>query len=180
MKGYKIFDANMRGRNGYQFQIGQTFVHTGEVQVDKSGFHFCEDMQDVLSFASYQGKNPIICVVAANGTITDRHINRRACSELTIVRQISISEVEKSITKEFLAYNCARNIGPSDYLRSLIKSSEMAYYWALSIGDKDHMIKLINDEQWASFWIRDIGNANQLQHFIKNPQTRVKLKLDPL
>jgi len=49
IKGYKATDKNLQCR-GYQFEIGKTYTHDGEISLCNSGFHFCENPLDVLGF----------------------------------------------------------------------------------------------------------------------------------
>lgn len=36
--------------NGYQYAIGETFVHEGRVEICSSGFHACLNPLDVLNY----------------------------------------------------------------------------------------------------------------------------------
>ena len=66
VKGFKGFDKNLKCRN-YQFEIGKTFVHKGEVKACNSGFHFCENPIDVLHY--YAAGNSRFCEVEGSGEV---------------------------------------------------------------------------------------------------------------
>ena len=71
---YKGFDKNLQCR-GYQFEIGKTHTHEGEVEACSSGFHSCENPLDVLNYyplISDEGSLNRFAAVKASGTIS-RH-----------------------------------------------------------------------------------------------------------
>ena len=49
MQGYKGFDKAFRCRD-FQFRIGETVKHEGELSMCVEGFHFCENPLDVLAY----------------------------------------------------------------------------------------------------------------------------------
>lgn len=44
--GYKMVDKNYCGKKGIKYEVGNTYVHTGDVIVCSSGFHFCLNALD--------------------------------------------------------------------------------------------------------------------------------------
>ena len=71
---FKGFDKNLQCR-GYQFYIGKTHTHEGEVEACSSGFHSCENPLDVLNYyplISDDGSLNRFASVKASGTIS-RH-----------------------------------------------------------------------------------------------------------
>ena len=71
---FKGFDKNLQCR-GYQFEIGKTHTHEGEVEACSSGFHSCENPLDVLNYyplISDDGSLNRFASVKASGTIS-RH-----------------------------------------------------------------------------------------------------------
>ena len=49
VKGFKGFNEDLTCR-GFQYEIGKTYKHNGEVELCRSGFHFCRKLKDVHQF----------------------------------------------------------------------------------------------------------------------------------
>ncbi len=66
VKGYKATDKNIKCRD-YQFVVGQWHEHDGEVELCKSGFHFCPQPSGPWCYYSEEGTR--IWEVEAEGVI---------------------------------------------------------------------------------------------------------------
>ena len=93
VKGFKGFDKKLKCRD-YQFEIGKTFVHKGEVKACHSGFHFCENPIDVLHY--YSTGNSRFCEVEGSGEVSkDSSDSKVAVSELHIKAEITLGTLVK-------------------------------------------------------------------------------------
>lgn len=43
MKAYKVFNPDWTCR-GFQYEIGKTYVHNGDISMCQAGFHACKKM----------------------------------------------------------------------------------------------------------------------------------------
>ena len=89
---YKAFDLNLKCRD-YQYEIGKTFKHDGEVEKCASGFHSCEYPLDVFNY--YEPANSRFALVEASGKI-DREENgdtKIASAELHIKAELKIPDL---------------------------------------------------------------------------------------
>ena len=90
MKGYKCFNKDMTCR-GFQYEIGKTFKHEGNVEICGAGFHFCRKPADVFNYYSFDVDN-IVCEVEASGKI-EHGDDKSVCSEIKILKKLSWHEV---------------------------------------------------------------------------------------
>jgi len=89
---YKGFDINLKCR-GYQFEIGKTYSHDGEVKKCSSGFHACEYPLNVFYY--YAPAESRFAIVEASGSI-DRETNgdtKIASANLHIKAELKIPEL---------------------------------------------------------------------------------------
>ena len=49
VKGFKGFEKGLKCRD-FQYEVGKSYKHDGEIELCQKGFHFCENPLDVLSF----------------------------------------------------------------------------------------------------------------------------------
>lgn len=94
---YKGFDANWRCR-GYQFEVGETYEHEGDVEACVSGFHACEYPLHVLRY--YKPSSSVFAVVQQSGTLSRHCVDSKiASSKLRITAQIDLGDLINAAIK---------------------------------------------------------------------------------
>ncbi|WP_052239128.1 DUF7666 domain-containing protein, partial [Pseudomonas nitroreducens] len=79
---YKGFNQDLTCR-GYQFEIGGTYRHEGEVEACSSGFHSCEYPIDVFGY--YAPGQSRFAVVKASGQLSRHHDDSKIASATLVV-----------------------------------------------------------------------------------------------
>ena len=151
MIGYKAFNNNLTCRD-YKFTANKTHTFDDKPILCSLGFHFCTDLQDVVKY--YHQPDMRVFEIEASGIITNakEDCSKRACSKITLVKEVSLNEVMLSITKSEPAYWWAYYIGNRDIMISKIKESEWAYMWARDIGNQDIMKSRVTEHYWIDRW----------------------------
>lgn len=93
MIAYKGFTKDLTARLGsgnYQFEPGKTYTEESSKTV-RSGFHCCENPFNCLTYYSLDGENRFFMVEAA-GSIDEDDGERIACTELTLLKELSVLE----------------------------------------------------------------------------------------
>jgi hypothetical protein len=95
MKAYKAFNKDLTC-NGFQFEVGKTYEHIGEVVPCKSGFHFCMQLKDVYN---YYERNYCtrICEIEYESCVTEG--DKSVTAKITIVRELLKDEI-KALTDD--------------------------------------------------------------------------------
>ena len=103
VKGFKATDADIRCR-GYQFTPGVKHVHEGNTELCNSGFHFCEDALDVLSY--YPSAGSRFWTVDAEGVASGESNgdSKRAGHTITLGAEVGIA----GLVKASIEYRFAR------------------------------------------------------------------------
>lgn len=94
MIAYKGFTKELTarlGRGEYQFRAGET-VREESSKTARSGFHCCENPFECLSYYPLGQGNRYFQVEAA-GSIDEDGSERISCTELTLVRELSVKEL---------------------------------------------------------------------------------------
>ena len=133
---YKGFNKDLKCR-GFQYEVGKTSKHDGDVQCCESGFHACENPLDVLEY--YNDFDSRYCKVEQSGLFSKSE-DKTASSEIKIVSEIgfvglfqdAIEFIQKNTnqtetikdTDEYSGYNA--QIGSSGYNAKIGSSGDCA------------------------------------------------------
>ena len=90
MKGYKVFTSDWTCR-GFQYEVGKTYVHEGDIKLCDKGFHFCEKANDCFDYYSFDSDNKVAEIEALGEIKTDG--KKSVTDKITIVREISWHEL---------------------------------------------------------------------------------------
>lgn len=90
VKGYKVFNPDWTCR-GFQYAVGETFRHEGEIDVCEAGFHFCAKVADCFNYYDFNSNNKVAEIEATGNVKTEG--DKSVTDEIRIVREISWHEV---------------------------------------------------------------------------------------
>ena len=114
--GYKGFDKNLQCR-GFQYEVGKEYECKDSIELCNSGFHFCENPQEVLWYYS-AGNGNRFAIVEASGVSDERgNDSKRVAKKLEVKAEISVFELCKIAVSVFF-----ENFG----FKNKIKSSDTA------------------------------------------------------
>ena len=100
---YKGFDQDMKCR-GFQYAVGQSYEHEGEVKACEVGFHACEHPLNVFKYYAPAGSR--FAVVEQAGVISRSGDDTKvASSKITIKASIDIAGLVKA-TMEYVSSRC--------------------------------------------------------------------------
>src|SRR5690606_23321286 len=86
---YKAFNPNWTC-NGFQFELGKTYEHTGKVKMCSSGFHACAVPFDCWTY--YEGSMTLARVELRGVSDERREDSKRVAASITISAQLSLPE----------------------------------------------------------------------------------------
>jgi len=90
VKGYKVFNPDWTCR-GFQYEVGKTFKHNGEIKMCGAGFHFCQKASDCFNYYDFDSDNKVAEVEAIGNVETYRE--KSVTNELVILRELTWHEV---------------------------------------------------------------------------------------
>ena len=90
IKGYKVFNPDWTCR-GFQYEVGKTFKHDGDIEMCGAGFHFCQKISDCFNYYAFDSNNKV-AEVEAIGNVETRN-DKSVTDEITIVRELTWHEV---------------------------------------------------------------------------------------
>ena len=111
---YKGFNKDLKCR-GFQYEVGKTYKHDGDVKCCESGFHACENPLDVLKF--YNDFDIRYCKVEQSGVFSQNE-DKTASSEIKIVSEIGFVGLFQDAI-EFIQ----KNTNPKEIIKDTDESS---------------------------------------------------------
>ena len=109
IKGYKVFNPDWTCR-GFQYKVGETFVHNGDIEMCKSGFHFCRKASDCFNYYDFNSNNKV-AEVEAIGLVETRG-DKSVTDKIKIVREIKWMELLTIVNE---GNNCTGLCNSGDY-----------------------------------------------------------------
>ena len=92
MRAYKGFDEHLRCR-GYQYEVGKTYTHDGDIELCDSGFHFCKDLVLCFEFYPFDASNRFCEVEVVTDPIWDEVGHKGVATTIRVVREIPRNEI---------------------------------------------------------------------------------------
>lgn len=93
MLAYKGFTKELTatlGKGVFKFEVGKTYTED-ECKTARNGFHCCENPFECLTYYPLGGKNRFFLVDAA-GNIDEDEQERIACTEMTLLKELTLKE----------------------------------------------------------------------------------------
>ena len=90
IKGYKVFESDWTCR-GFQYEVGKTFKHDGNIEMCGAGFHFCRKASDCFNYYSFDSSNKVAEVEAIG--LVETQGDKSVTDEIVIVREIEWQEL---------------------------------------------------------------------------------------
>ena len=103
IRGYKGFDKNLKCRD-FRYEIGKEYF-TDKAVACNTGFHYCENPMDVLSFYAPCGDtgNPNrFCEVEGSGEFDTSNYDKLCCTRLKVSAEIGLQGLIKAGVKFIL------------------------------------------------------------------------------
>ena len=90
MRGYKGTNADMTCR-GFQYELGKTYTHEGNVELCSSGFHFCKNLISCLRYYE-QSESRFFEVETGDAVFSDTE-DKGVTNSIRLVREIKGAEL---------------------------------------------------------------------------------------
>ena len=90
IKGYKVFNPDWTCR-GFQYKVGETFTHNGNIEMCGRGFHFCRKASDCFNYYDFNSDNKVAEVEAVG--LVETQGDKSVTDKIKIVREIEWPEL---------------------------------------------------------------------------------------
>ena len=90
IRGYKVFNPDWTCRD-FQYEIGKTYKHDGNIKMCGAGFHFCQKISDCFNYYSFDSNNKVAEVEAIG--LVETQGDKSVTNEIKIIRELTWHEV---------------------------------------------------------------------------------------
>lgn len=90
IKGYKVFNSDWTCRD-FQYKVGETYIHNGNIKMCVSGFHFCQKASDCFSYYQFDSNNKVAEIEAIG--LVETSGNKSVTDKIVIVREVPWQEL---------------------------------------------------------------------------------------
>ncbi len=90
IKGYKVFNPDWTCR-GFQYEVGKTFEHNGDIEMCGAGFHFCRKLSDCFGYYSFNSNNKVAEVEAVG--LVETEGDKSVTNKIRIVKELTWHDV---------------------------------------------------------------------------------------
>ena len=114
IKGYKVFNPDWTCR-GFQYEVGKTFKHEGNIEMCGAGFHFCQKISDCFNYYDFNSNNKV-AEVEAVGFVETKN-DKSVTNKITILRELTWHEVLDLVNtgKDCTGYRNSGNCNPGSW-----------------------------------------------------------------
>lgn len=109
IKGYKVFNSDWTCR-GFQYKVGETFIHNGNIEICGKGFHFCQKASDCFNYYKFDSNNKVAEVQAIG--LVETSGDESVTDKIVIVREITFFELLTIVNE---GNNCIGLCNTGDY-----------------------------------------------------------------
>ncbi|HNH07735.1 MAG TPA: hypothetical protein PK683_04480 [Leptospiraceae bacterium] len=94
--GYKVFLPDWKSKSGDlpPFEVGKEYTHDGELEICKSGFHYCENLIDCFNYYEWDIRNKV-CLIHVDDSVSMSAGEKSVTGKFTIIRELDWNEVFK-------------------------------------------------------------------------------------
>ena len=93
IKAYKVFSKDWSCR-GYQYEVGRTYTHHGNISICRAGFHACLNLPDCFSYYPFKASDVKVAEVSVWGSIQYQAGDTKLCaSRIRIEKELDWDNV---------------------------------------------------------------------------------------
>jgi hypothetical protein len=160
---YKGFDKDLKCR-GYQFEVGKTYEHTGNVVACERGFHACENPFDVWEYYGV-GEGNRFARVTLSGELS-RHVtnSKIAAGRITIDAELRLPDFIAAAVKWVIDATKGKGDNPSGHYARIGSSGDSAQIgssgYSAQIGSSGYYAQIGSSGYYAQ--IGSSGDSAQI------------------
>lgn len=166
IKGFKVFNPDWTCR-GFQYKVGETFVHNGNIEMCGAGFHFCQKASDCFNYYNFNSRNKVAEVEALG--LVETYKDKSVTDKIKIIREIEWPELLTIVND---GKNCTglKNTGDynsTNYSTGFFNSVEQNIFLfnkpTSMSRDEIHSLKGIQILNWNfenSWWIYSVNMSD--------------------